>query len=342
MARKKSRKKRSWPRLKIDLEQPLQREIAGLLLAALGGVTLLGLLSITRGTLSDSWSLLLRQVLGWGAYPVAIVLGGGGLLLLLHKPRGFKEPPWRQIVAAEVIFLVILAMIHLLSRSPAPLLLAQKGGGGGYIGWAISHALVTLVGSIGAFFLLLLSGTVSLILGFQIPLQELWEAIVRQGIGLRSTLEQNLLPRLWRAALPPALTRPDSPPSASRPRRAVPVQPQPVPTPAVTPEGEKPRRRLRRRRGPLPSLDLLNKSSIQDISRAELEHRAEIIEETLASFGLPVEVVDIQQGPTITQFGLKPGYIEKRMSDGRVRRRKVKVSKINALANDLALALAAS
>ncbi len=65
--------------------------------------------------------------------------------------------------------------------------------------------------------------------------------------------------------------------------------------------------------------------------------RAHLIEETLASFGAPVRVVEVNRGPTITQFGVEPDFVEVRGG----KRTRVKVSKISALADDLALALAA-
>ena len=65
--------------------------------------------------------------------------------------------------------------------------------------------------------------------------------------------------------------------------------------------------------------------------------RARTIEETLLAFGAPAHVVEINRGPTITQFGVEPDFLESRGG----RRTKVKVSKISALADDLALALAA-
>lgn len=65
--------------------------------------------------------------------------------------------------------------------------------------------------------------------------------------------------------------------------------------------------------------------------------RARLIEETLEVFGAPARVVEINRGPTITQFGVEPDFIEGR----RGRRTKVKVGKISALVDDLALALAA-
>jgi S-DNA-T family DNA segregation ATPase FtsK/SpoIIIE len=64
--------------------------------------------------------------------------------------------------------------------------------------------------------------------------------------------------------------------------------------------------------------------------------RAQLIEETLTSFGAPAHVVEINRGPTITQYGVEPDFIENR--SGRTR---VRVSKIASLADDLSLALAA-
>ena len=62
-----------------------------------------------------------------------------------------------------------------------------------------------------------------------------------------------------------------------------------------------------------------------------------MIEETLALFGAPASVVEINRGPTITQFGVEPDFIETRN-----RRTRVRVNKITSLADDLALALAAT
>jgi S-DNA-T family DNA segregation ATPase FtsK/SpoIIIE len=57
---------------------------------------------------------------------------------------------------------------------------------------------------------------------------------------------------------------------------------------------------------------------------------------------VPVEVVSIKEGPTVTQIGLEPGEIVRELNDGEVLRRRVSVATIQRLSNDLALALAAS
>ncbi|NLE43293.1 MAG: DNA translocase FtsK [Chloroflexi bacterium] len=87
----------------------------------------------------------------------------------------------------------------------------------------------------------------------------------------------------------------------------------------------------------LPPMDLLREASDPPLTDAEVRDKSRIIENTLAQFGLPVEVAEVRVGPAITQFGLKPGYLERSNASGR----KVRVHQISALADDLALALAA-
>ncbi|MCB0012215.1 MAG: DNA translocase FtsK 4TM domain-containing protein, partial [Anaerolineales bacterium] len=88
----------------------------------------------------------------------------------------------------------------------------------------------------------------------------------------------------------------------------------------------------------LPVLaEVLESGSDQEISNDSIREQVEVIEHTLESFGAPAIVVDINQGPTVTQFGVEPQFLEMRGG----KRTKVKVGKIASLADDLALALAA-
>ena len=93
----------------------------------------------------------------------------------------------------------------------------------------------------------------------------------------------------------------------------------------------------------LPVLaEILEDSSDQDIQQEDIRKRMQTIENTLAGFGVPVSVVEVNQGPAVTQFGLRPGTIVRRDRKGEEKVIKVRVSQIQALANDLSLALAAS
>lgn len=79
-----------------------------------------------------------------------------------------------------------------------------------------------------------------------------------------------------------------------------------------------------------PSIDLLeDRSEAGAINESEIKEKALSIEETLDSFGIEAKVVQIDVGPTVTCYELKP-------------QRGVKVSKILNLSDDLALSLATS
>ncbi|HEY3312433.1 MAG TPA: DNA translocase FtsK, partial [Anaerolineales bacterium] len=87
----------------------------------------------------------------------------------------------------------------------------------------------------------------------------------------------------------------------------------------------------------LPAIkDILESGNTPEVNEEFIQNRARTIEETLVSFGAPAKVVQISRGPTITQFGVEPLFVESR--GGRTR---VRVSKIVGLSDDLALALAA-
>jgi DNA segregation ATPase FtsK/SpoIIIE, S-DNA-T family len=76
----------------------------------------------------------------------------------------------------------------------------------------------------------------------------------------------------------------------------------------------------------LPDLALFDPPQAQV---ADDNTRSHVLEDTLGSFGVGAKVVHIERGPSITRYELKP-------------ERGVKISKIAALADDLALALAAT
>ena len=103
----------------------------------------------------------------------------------------------------------------------------------------------------------------------------------------------------------------------------------------------------------LPSIDLLDETVKVELSNADAERRARLIEESLASYGVPAKVVQKNVGPAVTQFGVEPGwdiryktikekdrYGNPKVRTEEVSRTRVKVERITSLANDLALALA--
>ena len=111
----------------------------------------------------------------------------------------------------------------------------------------------------------------------------------------------------------------------------------------------------------LPPHDVLSESPLVTNEKIDNEARAKLIIDTLHSFGVDAKVVEINEGPTVTQFGVEPGWdikekiTPKLKDDGTQRtdkdgnpefdkellsKTRIRVNRITALQNDLALALA--
>jgi len=100
----------------------------------------------------------------------------------------------------------------------------------------------------------------------------------------------------------------------------------------------------------IPPVDVLDRPKETELDREEVDKRARLIEEALNSYGVEAKVVQINTGPTVTQFGVEPGWLRKfkravdENGDERqeeISRTRIRVDRITALSNDLALALAA-
>ena len=104
----------------------------------------------------------------------------------------------------------------------------------------------------------------------------------------------------------------------------------------------------------IPPIDILEGATEVELDRDDIEKRAHLIEEALASYGVEAKVVQINKGPTVTQFGVEPGWdrkykeIKERDRDGTVQTRweevsrtRIRIDRITSLSNDLTLALAA-
>lgn len=104
----------------------------------------------------------------------------------------------------------------------------------------------------------------------------------------------------------------------------------------------------------LPPVDMLDEPKELELDKEDVVKRAQVIEQALASYGVECKVVQTNMGPTVTQFGVEPGWHRKykkikttdrdgvvHMKVEEVSKTRIRVDKIAALSNDLALALAA-
>jgi S-DNA-T family DNA segregation ATPase FtsK/SpoIIIE len=314
--------------------EQLLAELAGLLLLVLALVTLLGLTGVTSGLLLDGWIGLWRYVVGWGALVVPIGLGVLGVLLLQGWVEHPATWPWRKLVGVEVAFLALLTAFHALSVGSDPWQLADGGSGGGLVGWTLSGLLMDIFGRLPTAVLAVVTAVVAGAWTVGVTRHDIVHFLSQIGARIQGTSEPK--GTISESPASPLVLRPI--PKRSRSLKIITV-------------GDRTSRRPVKRDRRLPPLELLDEAESPGISEEETKRKADIIRRTLEEFGLPVDVTEARQGPVVTQFGVEPGYIERIGSDGQPIdqvgpdgepwRQKVRVGQISALANDLALALAA-
>ncbi|MCB9009517.1 MAG: DNA translocase FtsK [Ardenticatenaceae bacterium] len=320
----------TWDERLINSLMPWRIEIAGIVLFTISFLIFLALLSLPNNACPGVWLCLFREGFGWGAYPLLLSLAAGGLHLTLRQVERPYHIRVAQVIGFELVLLTLLPLSYQLSGATLPE--AHLGKGGGLVGWALSVPLLDFFGSLltNSFYLLLLAYGVSLIVGFT------WEDFLTglNNLSLRlRQLSQELAP-----AEPQAQPRPERATQLPLPETPPVRNPDELLIIDDTAVYNDPTNRSKR----LPPLTLLEEGSDIVLTPEEIDEKKRIIEETLAHFGLPATVTQIQRGPAITQFGVEPGYVERTGPDGEVKQQKVRVNQIAALRKDLALALAAT
>jgi S-DNA-T family DNA segregation ATPase FtsK/SpoIIIE len=308
-------------------------DAAAVVLAAGALLTLLGLLELTRGSLVDAWVGLLRSGLGWVAWGIPIALAAFAAWLSLRSRGHVAHVAWGKVISGEIAAAALLGLLAIADGMSLPR--AEAGSGGGVIGWGLARLLQDSLGVYGAPLLL----TVVAILCSLPSARGLAGRLRRGERALVTWLEGGEAPAAPGAA--PAVMSPAAPAQQSdlRSARRLPRAFRKSFTLPETVDERAARSAPRDER--LPPLELLESGETARITAREVNLIAGLIEKTLADFGLPAKVVDFRAGPAVTQFAVEPGFLEHAGPDDEVRRQKVRVSQISALASDLALALSA-
>ena len=319
---KKTKKNPPDSRLKADNPAGFMRfswDIVGLGGVILAMLTLVGLLGLTKGVFISPWTSLVKRSFGQGGFLFAVLLGVSGCLILWKRSEETPRIEWGRILALEGVGFVLVALLsiaggHLIER-------AEAGLDGGVIGWALVSVVQTILPpplSTGLFFLLLLifflagSGVLSWLDRMMVRWSQEPEEIV--------VLKEELIPADQLEADQADAVR----------KRIQPIRDEGVETIVSLVRDEK-----------LPPLDLLVKERAMAHDTAAIQYTANLIIKTLAEFGIPAEYTGYRAGPTVTQFAIKPGFVEKTGLEGETIRQKVRVSQISNLAKDLTLALSA-
>jgi S-DNA-T family DNA segregation ATPase FtsK/SpoIIIE len=305
---------------------------------------------------------MMSMAFGLGVYWMPIVLIVSGVFIFLYSQGRRGGFTILRFLGFLLFWAALQALVHLIGVSQGNATLAaspRPGDYGGLMGWALSQHVASALGVGIAMLLLVITLLVAVILMLGVSWQSLINVTIAsvtaavlflQSLGDRGVAFLSVIAAgvgsHWRRAKQGRAqrrARPQPAPAASRTPEVVTTLP-PDPDLAAASSTEPGIRIIgsEETEWRLPRIDdILDASLSGEITVEDLAERARIIEETLSAFGVPVNVVEVNKGPVVTQFGIKPGYVIRKVR-GEEKRMKVKVSKIQSLSNDLSLALAAS
>ena len=260
---------------------------------------------------------LVQTYVGWTGLLFSLVLLSYSLLLLGIKTRftGINVPVGLSIVYGSILSIT-------------------QSGEIGYKAWQALSSTLSVPGAVLLIFAFLVIGFIIL---FNTSLDELVELMIGLGSGIGKLFQDFFSGKKDKDKKPifvggdkQPIKPPDFMPEGRKAKTAVAPSPQSLAGRTALgsgllsnpPAGES---------VPIweyPPTSLLSDTGSMKADRGNLKRNAQIIEQTLDSFGISARVSEVNMGPAVTQYALE-------IAMG------TKVSKITSLANDLALALAA-
>ena len=345
------------------MEPRIRDEIGAIAVVAFALLSTVAL-ATDQGAVLQWWRSALFALLGWAAWLVPLALAGIALELWFGFIRRETILP---ILGGVVVVFALLGLTRHYVRDDAA---------GGFVGGVLAKAAAGLFGDIGAPIALGALLLVGVVIAANRTIADLWKPVWRQRPDIGGLKPGTLIPggtatrfdrfedddaaddEPVRIHIPEE--KPTRPSTPQPPKPSLPGGAQTLPGPgapagrgpseaaamlsdsdrvpfavstaglasaAVIAEGvlhadppEKP--------WVLPAIDELDQGSAARSGKDELIRNKRVIEETLSHFGIAATIVDVFVGPVVTRYELKPAA-------------GVKLSRIEALSDDLALALAA-
>jgi len=315
MARKKGRRSKPY---KLNLKKDTLNSILAVAIIGVGG--LIAISFSQQGVFLKKIYDLGHDLIGWPLLFMPFIFIVGGLLLTQAKIA---------IASPHVLLGSVITMISLAGLT-----------GSGGIGSGIKESVVALISFPGAILFYLVGVAIGLFILFETSIEDL--IVILQTISQKiSEVGGKIQPisfgkkdsvfinkssgvKISGGSDEPLLTNPHVNTHHSEPAKtlqketSVPAAHIQKPLPEGATSGI----------WQYPPLTLLSDQKLGKADRGDIKKNIEIIEKTLESFGLQAHVTEVNKGPAVTQYALD-------IAMG------TKLSKINALQSDLALALAA-
>ena len=313
-----------------------KNEIIGIMLTALSIFLIITIYFNYKSIVGNRFVQIFRMLVGQGIYFLPILIFLWGIFLIRNK--SFKINI--QVFGFILIFFTIISFLHLYNHPQFTKNYLFLKGGGGIVGASITWLLIKGLGEIGSYIIL----SAFLLIGFLLWTDILLHAFFRDlklSVVDKYCLIRNKLLDFYDGIL----TEKDKKSSQINKKQKKSYTKKS--TKITTKKKKNNKNKVTKKESlqefeikdkrvngnenkeqdgyKFPPLSLLERSNKNKIT---LENKSELLEDTLASFGVEAEVIEVSHGPTITRYEVQP-------ASG------VKVSKIVNLSNDISLALAA-
>ncbi|PIX99616.1 hypothetical protein COZ22_02105, partial [bacterium (Candidatus Howlettbacteria) CG_4_10_14_3_um_filter_37_10] len=274
------------------------REILAIVMIAVSLILMLATIG-AAGSLGDMVYHLLRQVIGYASYALIAIMFIAGIALFIPEKSKISKASLPGILLFVLSF---AGIFHLFVEKEQGWYIADSGNGGGFIGFVIQMLLAQIIGKTASLILLSAFMVIGILLATNRSIMVIIRSIKEKKAGQKADIKVNETVTADKESL-----KKESESSKKKEEYQV---------VAYDDKDWK-----------FPPADLLEVMSTKADS-GNIKQNAAVIQKTLGSFNINVEMSDVNVGPTVTQYTLKP-------QEG------IKLNKITTLDRDLALALAA-
>lgn len=303
----------------IGIPEPIKKWITGVifvLFAIISALSFFGLAGIAGQAILAGFNFLI----GRAVYVIPLVFMFGGVISIRTAYRRFMIP---LILAAVLVVFSISGIFGVLAVEKGETDIGQARIGGGIIGYAFGFGFFKLFGFLVSQIIFCSMMIIGLVIFGQLFIHREKGLEMKKDEGKKedSGEVKEAGPSIVKKMFPPQLrvkqleAPPDAKPLKTENISANPAKSKPIEESPIASTYK------------LPPTDLLEPDR-ENPSSGDIQANMAVIQKTLQNFDIPVEMGEVNIGPTVTQYTLKP-------TEG------VRLSKITALSNDLSLSLAA-
>lgn len=325
--KRESKRKNHLSSSKLEISSQAKKEIAGLVLIVFSLIFFLSFFH-SAGRAGGILQEIFIKSIGWGYFLIPFILLSAGISLI------FRQSERKFILSSSIG--IVLFIFSVLGFSQIVLPNYQTAESGGYIGHLIAHPLIFSFGQYAAAVIFFVGVIISLIFIFDTSIKEIFSFLnsLKNKFKKPSSQDEELSNQTLTPLSENNLVEETSQNSNKKIENNDSIKINNLNLISKKNSSKKHEldqvikvENIDQTNFKLPPLKLLGQETGKPAG-GNLKISANIIKQTFHNFGIEVEMAEINVGPTVTQYTLRPAQ-------------GVKLTQITSLQNDLSLALAA-